>query len=73
MPLYVRIDLVTGTDGAPLLIELEAAEPFFFLDMVSDAAADRFIASLVHRLDDAAAISDLPHVRTRTATAAARE
>lgn len=55
VPLYVRVDLVTGADGAPLLIELEAAEPFLFLDMAPDAAADRFIASLVDRLGDASA------------------
>lgn len=55
VPLYVRVDLVTGADGAPMLIELEAAEPFLFLDMAPDAAADRFIDSLVRRLDDVAA------------------
>ncbi len=55
VPLYVRVDLVTGPAGTPLLIELEAAEPFLFLDMAPDAAADRFIAALVDRLDDASA------------------
>ncbi len=55
VPLYVRVDLVTGADGAPLLIELEAAEPFLFLDTAPDTAADRFIASLAHRMGDAPA------------------
>lgn len=51
VPLYVRVDLVTDTDGSPLLIELEAAEPSLFLDSAPDEAAETFIESLVHRLD----------------------
>lgn len=47
MPVYVRVDLVTGPDGGPLLIELEAAEPFLFLDVVEEAAADRLVAAVV--------------------------
>ena len=31
-PLYARVDLVTADDGEPMLIELELAEPYFFLE-----------------------------------------
>lgn len=37
--LYARVDLVSGPDGDPLVIELELTEPFFFLDMVPEAAS----------------------------------
>lgn len=30
-PLYARVDLVPGTDGAPVLIELEVVEPCLYL------------------------------------------
>ncbi len=42
--LYARVDLLPGPDG-PLLLELELAEPFFFLD-TSAGAADRFAAAI---------------------------
>jgi hypothetical protein len=44
-PLYARIDLLPGPDGAPLLLELELAEPSLFLAM-DPGAADRTAAAL---------------------------
>lgn len=38
--LYARVDLLSGPDG-PMLLELEATEPFLFLGF-SEGAADRF-------------------------------
>ncbi|MGX6450298.1 hypothetical protein ACVU7I_19835, partial [Patulibacter sp. S7RM1-6] len=40
-PPYARVDLVHDDDGTPLLLELELAEPFLFLD-ASDGATERF-------------------------------
>lgn len=37
VPLYARVDLVTGDDGRPLLLELELNEPFLFLGHADDA------------------------------------
>lgn len=45
LPLYARVDLLTGTDGEPLLIELEVAEPALYLATASGAAA-RFAAAI---------------------------
>jgi len=42
-PLYARVDLVAGSDGSPLLIELELIDPHLFL---------------AERLDTAAALAD---------------
>ncbi|MET0930190.1 MAG: hypothetical protein ABWX74_11760 [Aeromicrobium sp.] len=44
-PLYTRIDLVTGDDGAPLLIELELTEPSLFLPQ-SNGGAGRLVDAL---------------------------
>jgi hypothetical protein len=30
-PLYARVDMVAGDDGAPVLMELEAVEPYLYL------------------------------------------
>ncbi len=38
-PLYARVDLVTGLDGQPTLIELELVEPCLYLGWSDDAAA----------------------------------
>jgi glutathione synthase/RimK-type ligase-like ATP-grasp enzyme len=38
-PLYARVDLVTGLDGEPCLIELELIEPNLYLGSNPDAAA----------------------------------
>ena len=45
-PLYARVDLVTGDDGVPLLLELEAVEPNLFLRH-SATAADRLAAAIL--------------------------
>lgn len=42
--LYARVDLLPGPDG-PVLLELEATEPFLFLGL-SDGAADRFAGAI---------------------------
>lgn len=47
-PLYARVDLVTASDGSPLLIELELAEPSLFLPQ-SGGGADRLIDALLAR------------------------
>jgi hypothetical protein len=47
-PLYARVDLVTGADGSPLLIELELAEPSLFLPH-ADGAAERLVDAALAR------------------------
>lgn len=47
-PLYARVDLVHGADGAPLLLELELIEPTLFL-APHPGAADRLAAALLRR------------------------
>lgn len=47
-PLYARVDLVTGPDGSPLLIELELAEPSLFLPQ-SGGGADRLLDAVLAR------------------------
>jgi hypothetical protein len=44
-PLFVRIDMVPGPDGSPVLIELEAIEPMLYLDLIP-GSAERFAATL---------------------------
>ena len=44
-PLYARIDLVPGTSGDPLLLELELAEPSLFLPQ-SDAGPERLVEAV---------------------------
>jgi hypothetical protein len=46
--LYTRVDILPGPDG-PVLVELELAEPSFFLGQDA-AAAGRFAAALADRL-----------------------
>lgn len=48
-PLYARVDLVTTDDGAPVLIELELAEPSLFLPQ-SDGGAGRLVDALAARM-----------------------
>jgi hypothetical protein len=38
-PLFARIDLLRGADGAPVLLELEAIEPSLYTDAVPGSAA----------------------------------
>ena len=48
--LYARVDTAPGADGEPLLLELEATEPFLFLNHVPPAA-DRFAAAVARWLE----------------------
>lgn len=47
--LHARVDVLTGNDGAPVVIEVEVLEPYLFL---ADApgSADRFAAAIAARL-----------------------
>ncbi|MPY77715.1 MAG: hypothetical protein GEV04_04310 [Actinophytocola sp.] len=44
--LYARIDVVRGSDGVPMLLELELTEPSLGLSLAGDAAAVRFAAAV---------------------------
>lgn len=46
---YARVDLVTGDDGEPMLLELEATEPCLYLGL-DDGAAERFAAAIAARV-----------------------
>jgi hypothetical protein len=48
-PLYARVDLVPGPDGAPVVLELELAEPCLFLE-TSPGAVDRLAAAVAARV-----------------------
>ena len=48
-PLYARVDVVRGSAGSPVLMELELTEPSLYLDMDPNAAT-RFATALVSRL-----------------------
>jgi hypothetical protein len=43
--LYMRVDLVPGDDGAPVVMEIEAVEPCLYLD-TTPGAAERFAAAV---------------------------
>ncbi|MFD0971031.1 ATP-grasp domain-containing protein [Plantactinospora endophytica] len=49
-PLYARVDLIPGPDGAPVLVEVELTEPSLFLGHAPDAA-DRLADAIAARLD----------------------
>ena len=49
MPLYARVDLLRDPRGAPLVLELELAEPSLFLGFAHDAAA-RFALEIARLL-----------------------
>ncbi len=49
--LYVRIDLVLGDDGKWRVIEIEAIEPYLFLDF-APAAADVFVGAIARVLGE---------------------
>jgi hypothetical protein len=49
VPLYARVDLVPGEDGAPVLLELELTEPSLFLT-TDPQAAGRVAAAVAARL-----------------------
>jgi hypothetical protein len=44
-PLYMRVDMVTGPHGTPVVIELELTEPNFYLQLAPGAAA-RFASAI---------------------------
>jgi hypothetical protein len=44
-PLYARVDMVAGDDGAPLLLELEAIEPALYL-ATAPGSAERLAAAV---------------------------
>jgi hypothetical protein len=46
---YARVDLVLGDDGRPMLLELEATEPYLFLGL-ADGSAARFADAIVRAL-----------------------
>ena len=48
-PLYARVDVVRGSAGTPVLMELELTEPSLYLSMDTNAAT-RFASALVSRL-----------------------
>lgn len=48
-PLYARVDVVRGSGGYPVLMELEMAEPSFFLHTSPDSAS-RFASAVLARL-----------------------
>jgi glutathione synthase/RimK-type ligase-like ATP-grasp enzyme len=48
LPLYGRVDIIRDRDGAPMLLELEAIEPNFYLDQVP-ATAPIVAAAIVRR------------------------
>ncbi|MGB8994387.1 MAG: hypothetical protein WCC65_03640 [Pseudonocardiaceae bacterium] len=45
--LYARVDLVEGSDGRPLLLELELVEPSMFLSYAPAQAVSRFAAAII--------------------------
>lgn len=48
-PLYARVDMIPGDDGAPRVLELELCEPSLFLEH-GEGAADRFAAAIAASL-----------------------
>jgi hypothetical protein len=51
--LYARVDMVTLDDGRDVVLEVELAEPSFFLD-IDSGAADRFVAAVTEHAARAA-------------------
>lgn len=47
--LYGRVDLVPGPEGQPLILEVELAEPSYFVEQ-GPGSPDRFAAAVVQRL-----------------------
>ena len=48
-PLYARVDMVAGDDGAPVLMELEAVEPYLYL-AESPGALPRLVDAILRRV-----------------------
>ena len=51
-PLYARVDMLRGADGAPVLLELEAIEPNLYFDQ-APGAAERLADAIVARASTA--------------------
>ena len=51
--LYARVDLVTGADGSPVLLELELAEPSLGFRQADEAAPARFASAVRAALSSA--------------------
>lgn len=52
--LYARVDLVEGSDGSPLLLELELVEPSMFFPLAPAQAVSRFAAPITATADNPA-------------------
>lgn len=48
VPLYARVDMVAGSAGSPVVMELEAIEPNLYLDLAA-GAAERVAAAIIAR------------------------
>ncbi len=48
LPLYARVDMLRDPDGSPVLLELEAIEPNFYLEQVP-ATAERVAEAIIAR------------------------
>lgn len=48
-PLYARVDMVVGDDGNPVLMELEAVEPYLYL-AESPGALDNLVEAILRRV-----------------------
>lgn len=55
VPAYARVDLIRATDGSPVLLELELAEPSLFFRHAPDSARN-FASVLLARIDKNAGI-----------------
>lgn len=49
-PLYARVDLIPGPDGAPLILELELTEPSLFFEH-APGSRERYLDALLARLE----------------------
>jgi len=47
-PLVARVDMLSGSSGSPLLLELEAIEPNLYFSQIP-AAADRLADAIISR------------------------
>lgn len=52
--LYARVDLVSGDDDQPVLMELETVEPSLFMSL-GDGAVERFASAILARVPEAPA------------------
>lgn len=50
VPLYARVDMVADAQGNPMLMELEAIEPYLYLDQAGAGSVGRFAGAIFDRL-----------------------